>query len=93
MEGTMSATKLGLWFCQDLRLSTDKTDLSLLTMSQSGISADLMNTSITTDLETPVERSHKLAQAFLMIIMLSLSHKDANNSPTSPRKVLKRQDE
>jgi len=62
-------------------------------MSQSGISADLMNTSITTDLETPVERSHKLAQAFLMIIMLSLSHKDANNSPTSPRKVLKRQDE
>jgi len=53
MEGIMSATKLVLWFCQGLRLFTEKTELSLRAMSQPGISADLMNTSVITDLETP----------------------------------------
>ena len=80
MEGNMSATKLGLWLGQGFRLSTDKIEFSLWATSQLGISADLMNTSIITDLETPVERRHKFVQSLLMITMWRLWHKDANKS-------------
>jgi len=52
-------------------------------MSQPGVSADLINTPIITDLEIPFEWHHKFVQSLLMIIMLLLSHKDAHNSPTS----------
>lgn len=83
VEGTMSAKILGLRFCQGFRLSTRKAELSLWTMSQPGISADLMNTSVITDLETPVKRRHKFSQSLLMIIMSSLSNNDANTSTTS----------